>query len=74
MSTIHELQVVLDDTAEDLAQVLPEVDNWGGALVYLLQALEVKAMDLDQEHPAQFEVLLSDLAGAIASRLNAGRW
>ena len=44
MTTLEELQDLLDDTADDIAQVLPEISEWRGAMVYLLKALEVKAM------------------------------
>ena len=74
MTDLHEIQNTLDDIVQDLAQALPEIDKWGGWVAYLLEALEVEAMDLDPDHPAQFEALLSDLAGAIADRLKMGRW
>lgn len=75
MAELHEIRQLLDDTACGLAQV-PDVDRWGEWVVYLLEALETEAYkrDIDQDHPEQFEMMLSDLAANIAGRLETGRW
>jgi hypothetical protein len=44
---LHDLQAVLNDTASDIAQVLPDVNDWPDAVLYVLKALEVKAVELE---------------------------
>jgi len=44
---LHDLQAALDDTASDISQVLPDILDWPDAVLYLLKALEVKAMELE---------------------------
>ena len=44
---LHDLQAVLDDTASDIAQVLPDIYDWPDAVLYFLKALVVKTMELD---------------------------
>lgn len=65
---------MVDDTADDIAQELPRIDRWPGWVCYLLEALEVKAMDIDRDHPRQYEAFLPRLELVIETRLEAGRW
>ncbi len=70
----NELQTLLDDTARDIAQNATDPAQWAQWIGYLLEVLEVAAMDLDPNHPELYELVLSDLAGSIATRLEEGRW
>ena len=74
MITIEELQDLLDDTANDIAQVLPKISEWQGAMVYLLKALEVKAIDRDSFHPMNYDRFLDTLATDIRLRLRDKQW
>lgn len=60
--------------AGDLAQLEPDPRAWTPWLTYLLDCLEVKAMDLDQAHPQAYELALQQLQDVIAARFNNGRW
>ena len=74
MSDLNEIRQLLDDTAKDLAQALPEPGEWSGWIVYLLEVLEVAAMDIDPDHPEAFEMSISGIAAEIGGRLQEGRW
>jgi hypothetical protein len=74
LTNLHELQYLLDDTADDLAQLLPDTDEWKGAIAYLLKALEVKAMDRDRFHPMNYDRFLDSLATDIRLRLRDKQW
>jgi len=45
MNTLDELRVVLDDTAQDMAQVVPDPGEWDKFIIYFLEELEDKAVD-----------------------------
>ena len=66
LNKLYEIKTLLDDTAKDLAQLLPDAAEWRGWVVYLLQALEAAAMDIDQEHPEQYERMLGELVEDIS--------
>ncbi len=40
MNTLDELRVVLDDTAQDMAQVIPNPQDWSNWIIYFLEELE----------------------------------
>lgn len=69
MSELQELRELLDDTAQDMAQVLPDSSDWSRWLMYLLEGLDGLAND-----PQEFEEMLDDLKNTIETRLEAGRW
>ena len=41
---LRDLQIVLEYTASDIAQVLPEINDWPDAVLYFLKTFEVKVM------------------------------
>jgi len=46
MNILDELRVVLDDTAQDMAQVVPDPVEWSKFIIYFLEELEDKAVGL----------------------------
>ena len=70
----RDLQTVLDDTASDIAQVLPDISDWPDAMMYLLKALEFKAMELKLDQQLEFENALRYILAGIQSRLGEGGW
>ena len=44
---LHDLLTIFDDTPSDITRVLPDVFEWPKAVLYLLKALEVKAVELE---------------------------
>jgi hypothetical protein len=54
MNTLDELRDVLDDTAQDMAQVVPNPEDWSNWIIYFLEELEDKAVD----RTGFFEMLL----------------
>ena len=71
---LHDLKTVLDDTASDIAQVLPDINDWPDAIMYLLKALEFKAMELKLDQRREFENTLRYILTGIQSRLAEGGW
>ena len=49
MITNHELQAVIDETAQDIAQVEDDPVNWGPWVFYVLEAMEQIATDKRQK-------------------------
>jgi hypothetical protein len=72
MTDLSLIITVLDDTAQDLTQAQPCIGAWRGYVVYLFEALEAKAMDIDQGHPEPYEAMLNDLVTDIGLRLDHG--
>ena len=50
MNTLDELRVVLDDTAQDMAQAVPDPSEWSKFIIYFLEELEDKA-EVRVAHP-----------------------
>ena len=71
---LHDLKTVLDETASDTAQVLPDIDDWPDAVIYLLKALEFKAMELKLDQQREFENTLRYIIAGLNSRLGEGGW
>ena len=69
MTELYEIKTLLDDTAKDLAQVLPDAAEWRGWVVYLLEALEAEAKDR-----GEYEQMLADLVVDVGLRIDSGRW
>lgn len=44
---LHDLQTVLDGSTPDIAQVLPEINDWPDAVIYYLKSLEDKAVGIE---------------------------
>ena len=70
----RDLQAVLDDTASDIAQVLPDISDWPDAIMYLMKALEFKAMELKLDQQREFENTLRYIIAGLNSRLGEGGW
>ena len=71
---LHDLQAVLEDTASDIAQVLPDISDWPDAMMYLLKALEFKAIELKLDQQREFENTLRYIIAGLNSRLGEGGW
>ena len=71
---LRDLQTVLDDTASDIAQVLPDINDWPDAIMYLMKALEFKAMELKLDQQREFENTLRYIIAGLNSRLGEGGW
>ena len=69
MTDLYEIKTLLDDTARDLVEVLPEVGELRGWVVYLLEALEAETQDREQ-----YEQMLTDLVTDVSLRLDHGGW
>ena len=74
LDNFRDLQTVLDDTASDIAQVLPDISDWPDAVIYFLKALEIKAMELDPNQQREFENTLRYIIAGLNSRLGEGSW
>ena len=74
LDNLNDLKAVLDETASDIAQVLPEIDDWPDAMMYLLKALEFKAMELKLDQQREFENTLRYIIAGLNSRLGEGGW
>ena len=67
MNTEDELQVVLDDTAQDMAQAVPDPGEWAKFIICFLEELEDKAVD----RAGFFEMLL-ELQNYLSKRIGGG--
>ena len=73
-NNLHDLQFVLSETASDITQVLPNINDWPDVLFYFLKALEVKAKNLDPRLQREFENTLRYIIAGFNSRLGEGGW
>ena len=64
MNSIDELQTVLDDTAQDIAQVVPNPGDWSKLIIYFFEELEDKTEDR-----LAFNAMLHNLRGYLSERL-----
>jgi len=71
---LTDLKVILDDTASDIAQVLPDINDWPDAIMYLMKALEFKAMELKLDQQREYENTLRYIIAGLNSRLGEGGW
>jgi len=67
MNTSDELRVVLDDTAQDMAQAVLDPCEWSKFIVYFLEELEDKAKNREA-----FGLVLEDLQNYLSRRLEVG--
>jgi hypothetical protein len=67
MNILDELRVVLDDTAQDMAQAVPDPGEWSKFIIYFLEELEDKAIDLG----GFFEMLL-EVQDYLSKRIGGG--
>ena len=67
MNTLDELRVVLDDTAQDMAQAVPDPVEWSQFIIYLLEELEDKAIDR-----AGFFAMLREVQDYLSKRIGGG--
>ena len=74
MSNLGELRDVLNDTASDIADVLPDLQYWPDAVLYFLKALEAKASELHPSQQQEFENILRFIIAGLNSRLGEGGW
>ncbi len=70
----EELQDEIIDLATLMANVLPRPEEWDSYLQELLEVLEGEAMEIDPNHPEQYNLLLVRLREAIHNRLDQGEW
>ena len=63
MNTLDELRVVLDDTAQDMAQAVPDPGAWSRFIIYFLEELEDKAEDREA-----FNIMLHNLEDYLSER------
>ena len=71
---LNDLKAVLDDTASDIAQVLPDINDWPDAMMYLLKAFEFNPMELILDQQREYENILRYILAGIQSRLGEGGW
>ena len=67
MNILDELRVVLDDTAQDMAQAVPDPGEWSKFIIYFLEELEDKAVD----RAGFFEMLL-EVHDYLSKRIGGG--
>jgi hypothetical protein len=70
----QELRQALNETAQVMNDVTPEVQAWVEFLSCLLKDLEMFAMANDSNHPEQYKLLLQQLSMEIGARLKDGQW
>lgn len=70
---MSELDDRLDRLAEHIAQIVPDVPRYAGSIIYLLQALEVQAVN-DPTHPEGYETMLQRVLDGIQARLVNKKW
>ena len=68
MATGSELQQLVEDFANELAQAVPDPAGWGIWLKFLIEALEKQAADNGQT-VERYDLALELLRGAISERL-----
>ncbi len=68
MTDIFKIKKNLDDTAQDLTQILP-VEELRGLVIYFLESLATRSED-----PEEFEEMLDDLLEDIEIRIDTGKW
>jgi len=62
-----DLREALNDTAGDMAQLIPNSEDWSNWIIYILEDLEDKAVD----RAAFFEMLL-EMQDYLSKRLGGG--
>jgi hypothetical protein len=72
MITNNELEAAIKETAEKIAQVEPDPENWEPWAVYLLESLEQLATA--PRRKAAFERMLKKMVNVIAKRVSLGSW
>jgi hypothetical protein len=68
-TNLRDFQSFLDDTASDIAQVLPDINDWSDGMMYLLKAIEFKAMEMELDQQREFENTLRYVIADLNSRL-----
>ena len=72
MENLHDLQQVIDETAQNIAQVLPDPRTWAAWAQELLEALQEKAQnEVDKK---LYEEMLVELRDDLTTRIDSGRW
>ena len=74
MTELDKMLQLMKDTSRDLAQIVPDPILWDECIIYLLQALELQAMELDTEHPEAIELTFENIRDSLAGRLQEGQW
>ena len=74
MTEAGDLNELMTDTAEALAQVRPRPGDWPEWVVILLRELERQAMEIELDPPEYYELMLDRLGDTIADRLSGRKW
>lgn len=74
MSKEDELRDILDNTANEISQLSGNPRTWLSWLVYLLERLDQKAMDVNPTYQQTYKEMLTALQDAIRNRLTRGGW
>ena len=67
MSMNDDLREVLKDTAGDLAQLIPDPEDWNNWIIYFLEELEDKA-----DYRAGFLEMLMEVQDYLSKRIGGG--
>ena len=67
MKINKELKVVLDDNAQDMAQLIPNPKKWSNWIIYFLEELEDKAVDR-----TGFVEMLMEVHDYLSTRIGGG--
>ena len=59
-------------TAEEIADLEPDPNDWDGWVMYLLEELQLQASK--DIKPAAFESMLETLKTSLAARIDGGKW
>ena len=73
-SDAEELKSRLDEDAQQLSDMVVEIEDWEPWLVYFLEDLEMLAASLDSKHPHGYRALLERLQDDIETKLRKGTW
>lgn len=69
---IDQLRKILEGTMSDLAQVLPDAQDWRPTLIYMLEILDHQARTVKQQE--DFKLLLEQIVNDLQARIDTGAW
>jgi hypothetical protein len=72
MDRVDELQKLMEETAKGLSVMQQNQGNWAGWIIYLLEALDDTALNLNSK--TDYEFTLAGLQDAISTRLRESSW
>ena len=72
MTHLDPLRLTLEETVQDMSHALPEPNQWGDCLLYLLEVLDGQAQGAGRRE--EFDSMLVQLQGELQNRLDRRSW